>query len=206
MVVGILVALVGFNAPLLHAPSQTAAASSRACVNDVQMINLFGNNAESNKRRDALSFRQARAGDRKVTFRKPNTATQGLVLGLKFRESFGKAVYIDQIIPGTEAARLEREGKIKKGDEITMVSATFGDEMWSARGVGKYRLEKSIAVRQGATISFVVESSDDNSKNAMKALAAKQKKEQDRISRLQRQLTKEVEQEKKKGLFDGLFG
>ena len=44
MVVGILVALVGFNAPLLHAPSQTAAASSRACVNDVQMINLFGNN------------------------------------------------------------------------------------------------------------------------------------------------------------------
>eukprot|EP00966_Prymnesium_polylepis_P307283 7100957-Prymnesium_polylepis.1 len=30
-----------------------------------------------------------------------------------------------------------------------MVSATFGDEMWSARGIGKYRLEKSIAVRQG---------------------------------------------------------
>merc|ERR1719247_3714991 len=147
------------------------------------MINLFGNNAESNKRRDALSFRQARAGDRKVTFRKPNTATQGLVLGLKFRESFGKAVYIDAIIPGTEAARLEREGKIKKGDEITMVSATFGDEMWSARGVGKYRLEKSIAVRQGMTISFVVESSDPN---RMKKAAGAQKKEQERLTRLQR--------------------
>merc|ERR1719353_2821842 len=134
----------GFQEPLLtsrhHAVSQSRVA-------EVHMLNLFGNNEESKARRDALSFRQARAGDRKVTFRKPNTATQGLGLGLKFRESFGKAVYIDAIIPGTEAARLEREGKIKKGDEITMVSATFGDEMWSARGVGKYRLEKSIAVR-----------------------------------------------------------
>merc|ERR1719453_849028 len=57
-----------------------------------------------------------------------------------------------------EAAKLKRQGKIKEGDEITMVSATFGDEMWSARKVGKYRLEKSIAVRQGMTISFVFES------------------------------------------------
>merc|ERR1719182_714636 len=198
MDVGILVALVGFNAPLLHAPSQTAAASSRACVNDVQMINLFGNNAESNKRRDALSFRQARAGDRKVTFRKPNTATQGLVLGLKFRESFGKAVYIDKIIPGTEAARLEREGKIKKGDQVTMVSATFGDEMWSARGVGKYRLEKSIAVRQGMTISFVFENSDEGSKKNMRRMAEEAKKENAKMSRLQAQLAAEVDAEKKK--------
>ena len=32
--------------------------------------------------------------------------------------SFGKAVYIDKILPNTEAARLEREGKIKKGDQV----------------------------------------------------------------------------------------
>merc|ERR1712087_519725 len=140
----------------------------RAVSTNIQMINLFGNTDESKKQRDALSLRSARTGDRKVTFRKPNTATQGIMLGLKFRESFGKAVYIDQIIPGTEAARLEREGKIKKGDEVTMVSATFGDEMWSARNVGKYRLEKSIAVRQGMTISFVLENSDDNNKRARK--------------------------------------
>ena len=99
-----------------------------------------------------------------VAFRKENAATQGLQLGLKFRESFGKAVYIDQIIPGTQAAALEAKGQISKGDEITMVSATFGDEMWSAKNVGKYRLEKSIAVRQGMFIKFVVESSNDNSK------------------------------------------
>lgn len=170
---------------------------------------------ESKKTRDALSYRSARPGDRKVTFRKPPSATAGLELGLKFKESFMKAVYIDKIIPGTEAARLEKEGKIKArwlrpqttpllapralghtaaassvglliwpllpcgsvgrrvscprsqvGDEITMVSATFGDEMWSARNVGKYRLEKSIAVRQGMQISFVFENSNDSSKKA----------------------------------------
>ena len=154
--------------------------------------------AESNKRRDALSYRQARAGDRKVTFRKPNTATQGLMLGLKFRESFGKGVYIDKILPNTEAARLKQQGKISEGDEVVMVSATFGDEMWSCRGSGKYRLEKSIAVRQGMTISFVLENNDPN---RMKKAAGAQKKEQERLTRLQRQLTQEVEAEKKKGLF-----
>ena len=161
---------------------------------------------ESNKRREALSYRTARPGDRKVTLRKPNTATEGLRLGLKFRESFGRAVYIDKILPNTEAARLEREGKIRCGDEIVMVSATFGDEMWSARGVGKYRLEKSIAVRQGGTISFVVENSSDNNKKRMKQLSQQQQKEKDRVSRLQRRLTQEVEAEKKKGgFFGGLF-
>ena len=119
---------------------------------------------DSRKQRDYLSLRSAPPGSRVVTFRKQNAATEGLQLGLKFRESFGKAVYIDQIIPGTQAAALEAKGQISKGDEITMVSATFGDEMWSAKNVGKYRLEKSIAVRQGMFIKFVVESSNDNSK------------------------------------------
>merc|ERR1719231_588976 len=108
------------------------------------------------------------------------------MLGLKFRESFGKAVYIDKILPNTEASRLEKQGKIKVGDEVTMVSATFGDEMWSAKGIGKYRLEKSIAVRQGMTISFVVEGSSQDDKKRLKELAEKQSKEQERVSRLQK--------------------
>lgn len=164
---------------------------------------------ESTKRRDALSRRDSRAGDRKVTFRKPNQATDGLVLGLKFREAFGKAVYIDKIIPGTEAARLKQQGKIKEGDEITMVSATFGEEMWSARGVGKMRLEKSIAVRQGMTISFVVEETTKKQLGFMKDLDGKAKKQAAFQTRLQKQLTNEVEESKKKkdgGFFGGLFG
>ena len=83
---------------------------------------------ESQKRRDALSLRSAPPGSRVVAFRKENAATQGLQLGLKFRESFGKSVYIEKILPGTQAAAFEAQGKLQKGDEITMVSATFGDE------------------------------------------------------------------------------
>lgn len=192
---------VGAYRPAVLPQHVTAAASSRTAP--ITMINLFGNNEESQKRRSALSFRDAQPGDRKVSFRKPNTATEGLMLGLKFREApLTKAVYIDKILDGTEAARLKKQGLIKEGDEIVMVSATFGGEMWSARGVGKYRLEKSIAVRQGMTIDFVVESADDNSKKRQKELLKKQAAEADRISRLQRQLTAEVEADKKKGWFN----
>ena len=136
---------------------------------------------------------------RKVTLMKQNAATKGLQVGLKFRESFGKAVYVDKIIPGTQAAKLASMGKINVGDEVVMVSATFGDEMWSCRGSGKARLEKSISVRQGMSVSLVLESK--NSEASRKQEAARAKKEAQRISRLQDQLTREVEAEKSKGPF-----
>jgi hypothetical protein len=167
-----------------------------------RMINLFGNNDESKKRRDSLSLRDAPAGSRKVTFRKPNSATTGLMLGLKFREGlFGdKSVFIDKVVPNTEAARLKSMGKLKEGDEVVMVSATFGDELWSTRGSGKYRLEKSISVRQGGNISLVLETPGDLS--GRKNSAAEAKKQKDRMSRMQKQLQEEVNTEKKKGWFN----
>jgi hypothetical protein len=180
----------------------TNMAAQRAPMSNVQMINLFGNNEESRARREALSFRDARAGDRKVTFRKPNQATDGLVLGLKFKEKFGKSVFIDKIVPKTEAARLEKQGKIKVGDEVTMVSATFGDEMWSARGVGKMRLEKSIAVRQGMTISFVFDDKNGGAGGNLKKMQADADRQKKLQTRLQKQLQDEVNDEKGKG---GLF-
>ena len=131
---------------------------------------------ESNKRREALSYRDARPGDRKVTFRKPNAATDGITLGLKFREGWGKAVFIDKIFPNSEAARLEKAGQISVGDEITMVSATFGDEMWSARGIGKMH-SRSPSLFTGMTISFVTESTDKNKQKNMKAMQEKADKE-----------------------------
>jgi len=199
-------AVAAFNV-LAAAPTHRGACAAPAIRStDVQMINLFGNNDESKARRDALSRRDAQAGDRVVQFRKPNSATAGLELGLVFRESFGKAVYIDKIIPNSEAARLERQGKLSVGDQVTMVSATFGDELWSARGIGKYRLEKSIAVRQGMTISFVLEGSSADEKKRMKKLSEAQKKENAKMSRLQAQLAAEVDAEKEKSKGGGFFG
>jgi len=191
-----LLAVSGYHVAM---PRSAVAGAQRTST--VTMINLFGNNEESKKRRDSLSFREARPGDRKVSFRKPNAATQSNMLGMTLREGWGKAVFIDKIIPGSEAERLKNAGKIKEGDEIVMVSATFGNEMWSCRGSGKYRLEKSIAVRQGATIDFVVESVNDQSKGNKAKAAAEAEKEAARMSRLQKMLTDEVQAEKKKGWF-----
>lgn len=39
-----------------------------------------------------------------------------------------------------------------------MCSATFGDEMWSTRGVGLSRVMAAIRVRAGATVKLVLES------------------------------------------------
>lgn len=190
------------TSPALPACRSAGVAPMRSTA-DVQMFNLFGNTEESAKRRNDLSLRGAPAGSRVVQFRKQNAATQGLQLGLKFKESFAKGVFVQEIIPGSQAAQMESQGKLRVGDEIVMVSATFGDEMWSARGIGKIRLEKSIAVRQGGFIKFVVEQADDNSKRRQKELADKAKKQNELNTRLQKQLAGEVTKEKKKGNFFG---
>ena len=258
--------VAGYAPSVLPVAHPRAASTRSVCA----AMNLFGRDEESKTRRDSLSLRGAPLGSRKVTFRKPNTATQSLGLGLKFKESFGKArrspgsasvpprahhtitpqatpshthaphiwrhgesprvaksrhpaaitlsrtcalpmptpqaVTIEKIIPGSEAARLEREGKIQKGDEIVMISATFGDEMWSTRGVGKYRVEKSIAVRQGMFISFVLEGASDSKKSNMAQMKRALEAEAQKMSRLQRQLQQEVDAEKSKGAFGGFFG
>uniref|UniRef100_A0A7S3RFE6 PDZ domain-containing protein n=1 Tax=Emiliania huxleyi TaxID=2903 RepID=A0A7S3RFE6_EMIHU len=225
------VAVCSFVAPAGTASRGSVAAATAAApvAPHVRMMNLFGRTEESKKQREFLSLRDAPSGSTRVQFRKPNQATTGLTLGLKFRESFGKAVYIDQILPNTEASRLEKSGKIQKGDEaralalsvlpcplpppagalqgcserplcprpqIVMVSATFGGEMWSAKGIGKMRLEKSIAVRQGMTIDFVVERSGEKDKKAKQKASEAAKKEADKMSRLQAQLTREVKEDK----------
>ena len=51
------------------------------------------------------------------------------------------------------------------------------------------------------TISFVTESTDKNKQKNMKAMQEKADKEAARMTRLQKQLTAEVEAEKKKGFW-----
>jgi hypothetical protein len=51
--------------------------------------------------------------------------------------------------------------QVKEGDIVTMCSATFGDEMWSTRGVGLTRVLAAIRVRSGATVKLVFESPND---------------------------------------------
>merc|ERR1712176_569805 len=60
---------------------------------------------------------------------------------------------------GAPNGNAARSGQIQEGDIVTMCSATFGDDMWSTRGVGLTRVLAAIRVRSGATVKLVFESS-----------------------------------------------
>lgn len=100
--------------------------------------------------------------------------------------------------------------KVKEGDIVTMCSATFGDQMWSTRGVGLTRVLAAIRVRAGATVKLVLETPDKykkkavmttKQKNAMEeARIAAQKKKDELLSQLEAD-----EKKLKKGKFLGLF-
>jgi hypothetical protein len=99
---------------------------------------------------------------------------------------------------------------VKEGDIVTMCSATFGDEMWSVRGVGLSRVLAAIRLRAGGTVKLVFESPGDYKKKA--AVTSKQKEDmaaariaaQEKKDRLLTELEKD-EKKLKQGKFLGLF-
>ena len=180
-----------------------AHASSRAAASSISMINLFGNTEESAKRRNDLTLRSAPAAASSLPQAEPGD--DGADARPQVPPELRQLDHIDKVIRHRGGPPQE-VGQLKEGDEAVMVSATFGDELWSARGIGKQRLEKSIAVRQGMNIKLVLEgsSSDDKKRKEMAAKAAAAEKA--KIARLQAKLEGEVQaskgQEKK---FFGLF-
>ena len=91
-----------------------------------------------------------------------------------------------------------------------MCSATFGDQMWSCRGVGLTRVLAAIRVRAGPTVKLVFETPGGYKKKAAqtaqqrkaaeKAAKAAQAKKDKLLSELE-----ETETKLKKGKFFGLF-
>ena len=114
--------------------------------------------------------RDAGAGERKVTIRKP------LVLVLDARP--GGDVYVKEVTPGGNA---EAIGQVKVGDTIQMCSATFGNQMWSTRGAGLDRVMRAIEVRAGPC-SLVLQSKAEQ-RNFLADMFGQQKKvQQQRIA------------------------
>ena len=93
---------------------------------------------------------------------------------------------------------------------MTMCSATFGDQMWSTRGVGLTRVLAAIRVRAGPTVKLVFESPNQYQKK--RAMSSAQRKAAD-DARAAAQAKKDVllaeleqdEEKLKKGKFFGLF-
>lgn len=109
---------------------------------------------------DDRSKRNVSATDRAVVIEKP--------LGLILEESQDGMVFIAEIDPEGNAS--EAEG-IEVGDIVVAVSATFGDEVWSTRGVGLDRVMKSIKVRSGPRVTLVLETPDQISAKKVTAMA-----------------------------------
>lgn len=91
-----------------------------------------------------------------------------------------------------------------------MCSATFGDQMWSTRGVGLTRVLAAIRVRAGPTVKLVFENPREGKKVAsiaaqkIKAQEAARVAAQAKKDDLLKELEKD-EQKLKKGKFLGLF-
>lgn len=76
-------------------------------------------------------------------------------LGLVLEEGQDGMVFVASVDPNGNSAKMG--GDVNEGDIVVAVSATFGDEVWSTRGVGLERVMKSIRVRSGDLVTLVLE-------------------------------------------------
>lgn len=147
----------------------------------------------------AKQSRSASSNDNLVELKRP--------LGLVLDEDDNGNVVVQTVAPRGNAAR---SGLVKEGDIVTMCSATFGDQMWSCRGVGLTRVLAAIRVRAGPTVSLVFESQNQRkvkgAEVAKQAQAARDAKERAQAKRDQLLNELEADEKKiKKGKFLGLF-
>ena len=147
----------------------------------------------------ARQSRSASQDDRLVELKRP--------LGLVLDEDDDGNVFVQTVAPRGNAAR---SGMVQEGDIVTMCSATFGDEMWSCRGVGLTRVLAAIRVRAGPTVSLVFESRQEKklkgaevSRQAKAAQEARERAQAKRDMLLQE--LEDDEKKLKKGKFLGLF-
>ena len=96
---------------------------------------LSMSDSDEDFRRFTKQSRSASAGDNLVELRRP--------LGIVLNEDDNGNVFVETLAPKGNAAR---SGLVKEGDLVTMCSATFGNEMWSCRGVGLTRVLAAIRV------------------------------------------------------------
>lgn len=142
--------------------------------------------------------RSAGADDRTVELLQP--------LGMVLDEDENGNVFVKSIDKG---GRAERSGKVFVGDYVAMCSATFGDDMWSCRGVGLNRVISAIRVRNTKPVRLVLEAANEMEEKKRRAIAFKElteeekRLEQEKADQLLADMLEEDKQllKKRKGLF-----
>jgi C-terminal processing protease CtpA/Prc len=115
-------------------------------------------------------------------------------------------VFVKSIDKGSRA---EKCGQIFEGDIVAMCSATFGDDMWSCRGVGLTRVMATIKVRNSKPVRLVLEGPNEMEEKKRRAIAYKEKTEEEKAiekAKADQLLSAMVEDDKelltkRKGLF-----
>jgi len=147
----------------------------------------------------ARANRSASADDRVVELKRP--------LGLVLDEDDSGNVYVETVAPRGNAART---GQVEEGDILVMCSATFGEQLWSTRGVGLTRVLAAIRVRAGPTVTLVLESPTERARKSKMTAKAVKATEEARVRSQEKkdQLLKDLQKDEdrlKKGKFLGLF-
>lgn len=127
----------------VSAPRFAGARASRSRLTTVAQFNYNVYQNPADRERRGIS-----SSERSVTVRKP--------LGLILEEGQDGMVFVAEVDAEGNAASVD-EGEVNEGDVVVAVSATFGDEIWSTRGVGLDRVMKSIRVRAGDFVTLVLE-------------------------------------------------
>ena len=105
-------------------------------------------------------MRRASATDRVVELRKP--------MGMELDEDKDGNVFVKSIEKG---GRADKSGMVFEGDYVTMVSATFGEDLWSCRNVGLTRVLSCIKVRNTKPVKLVLEASTPAEEQRRRAIA-----------------------------------
>jgi len=118
-----------------------------------RQVNIFEGIFTSNVQGDEPSGESNWDGDRGA---READETQGrivecnLPLGVEFEEKGRGDIYIKSVDQDSDAWS---QG-VRAGAQVTWMSATFGDEMWSARGVGMTQFMTGIRSRFGNTLKL----------------------------------------------------
>lgn len=148
-------------------------ASSRSLVvNSRDMIMKVNNDAFTRANR---ATRSAGADDRVVEIYLP--------LGMELDEDKDGNVYVKSI---EKNGRAEKSGKVFVGDIVAMASATFGDEMWSCRGVGLTRVLSTIKSRNTKPVKLVLEAKNELEEKKRRAIAFAEVSEEEKEAQKKR--------------------
>jgi len=146
-------------------------------------------------------MRKAGADERTVELRMP--------MGMVLDEDAQGNVFVKEIDKG---GRAEKSGMVFVGDRIAMVSATFGDDMWSARGAGLTRVMSTIKVRNSKPVRLVLEAANEAEEKKRRLIAFKELTADQKAAKKQKDdelLAAMLEEDKelfKKGVKKGFFG